>query len=174
METLAAFSGIEHSRRNDVELPLPEIQMVEGRLLLMGQQSEDIHLGLSPWFRFAGGALGVPGAGCGTDEHNRREPLLMPAPQEGGRLHFHRDPTEIHKVERCPLLPNALRHTECLGHDVVSQHAPQGVADQVGGTPLPEAEQIEAQLVASRVGKAFFSELDLGPSDPLFRRLMND
>ncbi len=42
---MAPFSGIELSRRNHGELPLAVIQRVEVRLLLKGQQNEDIHLG---------------------------------------------------------------------------------------------------------------------------------
>ena len=117
---LASFAGIENSRRHNVELPLIQVQRIQGGLVLVGQEGEHVDAGLSPWSLLVQTGLGVPGPGLGAEEGDRRKSLLMPALDVGRRLDLDGDALGGPEVLGRPLLPNPIvGHAQGLSHEVL-------------------------------------------------------
>lgn len=149
---LAPQAFIRHPGGQRVELPLRHVERVERRLIGMGEKREDVDVGLAAWVIILAIRLFVPAARLGHQEGDLRQPLLMPALDVGSRLDLHSSAVAGLEVVGRPLLADAaIRNPESAGNEVLREYTPRGVADHVGGTPLPEAQEIETQSATAVV-----------------------
>jgi len=107
----------------------------------MGEKREDIDVGLAARVIILQIRVSVPTPRLGHREGDLRQPLLMPALDVGSRLDLHSGAVAGLEVVGRPFLADAaIRNTKGTGNEVLREHAPRGVADHVGGAPLPEAQ----------------------------------
>lgn len=156
---LAPFSDVEVNGGDHVELPLVQVHWVGGLLVLAVEEGEDVDVRGADPLRSLAVRLGVPFQRGPVTERDWGEAALEPRLDISGGLDFYMDAVRSRQVMRCPFFADAVvTHPQRPRHDVLSEDSPRGVADQVGGAPLPETEEIEV-LIRSRAQKTLIARL---------------
>lgn len=136
---------VQRRRRQDVKGPLVQVQRVERGFVPVVQQAEDINIGLPLRGGPKGSGGGVPSLCRADAETNPGKLGVMPGLQVGRRFDLHLEALLGDQIKGIPLMAHASAKPQRLGHDELRQDAARGVADQIGGRPLPEIEHGKRQ-----------------------------
>src|SRR5690606_3603737 len=112
--------------------PLSDIEWIDGRVVHMLQQCEDIHMSLSACFGVLQVGVWIPGSCLRNSVSDRRRSFLIPTLYVARRLNLYFDPLRSKQIECTPLVTDLIQwNAQGFGNNEFGKSASRGIAQEI-------------------------------------------